>query len=340
MKTPDNRTPKHQTADDDRFRQAIESLDIAVLLPCHNEEIAIAQVIRDFRDTLPTAAIYVFDNNSTDRTREVALSEGAIVREEKLQGKGNVVRRMFSDIDADYYILADGDDTYDAGASIELLRCAFDNHLDMVNGSRESEQTEAYRPGHRFGNKMLTKIVAMIFGNRIEDMLSGFRVFSRRFVKSFPALSTGFEIETELTIHALELNMPIAEVATIYRGRPEGSESKLHTFRDGVRILRLIMLLVKEERPLQLFSTLFAILATTSIVLAWPIVTEFMATGLVPRFPTAILSTGMMLLAFLSIASGLILDTVTHGRREMKRMWYLSIPERRDLDGSRQSGPA
>jgi glycosyltransferase involved in cell wall biosynthesis len=338
MNKPDNHTPKHQTAGVD-FRQTIASLEIAVLLPCHNEEVAIGQVIRDFRKALPSAAIYVFDNNSTDKTREIALGEGAIVREEKLQGKGNVVRRMFSDIDADYYILADGDDTYDAGASIELLRCAFDNHLDMVNGSRKSEQTEAYRPGHRFGNKMLTRIVGMIFGNRIEDMLSGFRVFSRRFVKSFPALSTGFEIETELTIHALELNMPIAEVATIYRGRPEGSESKLHTFRDGVRILLLIMRLVKEERPLQLFSSLFAILASTSIVLAWPIVTEFMATGLVPRFPTAILSTGMMLLAFLSIASGLILDTVTHGRREMKRMWYLSIPERSAISDSRSSMP-
>ena len=329
MKAPESHTtPKHVTVSSEHPQQAIETLEIAVLLPCHNEEVAIGRVIRNFREALPTAAIYVFDNNSTDKTKEIAQKEGAIVREEALQGKGNVVRRMFSDIDADYYILADGDDTYDANASSELLHCAINNHLDMVNGERKTEEAEAYRPGHRFGNKMLTKIVALIFGNRIEDMLSGFKVFSRRFVKSFPALSTGFEIETELTIHALELNMPIAEIETIYRGRPEGSESKLHTFRDGSRILLMILLLIKEERPLQLFSTIFTILATTSIVLAWPIVAEFMATGLVPRFPTAILSTGMMLLAFLSIVSGLILDTVTHGRREMKRMWYLSIPER------------
>ena len=333
MKTPEKLTPTSPPSE--LFRKISETLDIAVLLPCHNEEVAIGRVIRDFRETLPTAAIYVFDNNSTDRTREIAEREGAIVREETLQGKGNVVRRMFSDIDADYYILADGDDTYDASASIEMLQCAIDDHLDMVNGARQTEETEAYRPGHRFGNRMLTKIVAMIFGNRIEDMLSGFRVFSRRFVKSFPALSSGFEIETELTIHALELKMPIAEVKTIYRGRPEGSESKLHTYRDGMRILLMILLLVKEERPLQLFSSIFAILATLSIVLAWPIVTEFMATGLVPRFPTAILSTGLMLLAFLSIASGLVLDTVTHGRREMKRMWYLSIPERRNVSDAR-----
>lgn len=316
------------------MKETLETLEIAVLLPCHNEEVAIGQVIQDFHKTLPSAKIYVFDNNSTDRTKEIALAEGAILREEKLQGKGNVVRRMFSDIDADYYILADGDDTYDASASTTLLRYAIENHLDMVNGSRKSEETDAYRTGHRFGNRMLTKIVAMIFGNRIEDMLSGFRVFSRRFVKSFPALSSGFEIETELTIHALELKMPIAEIETKYKGRSEGSESKLHTIRDGFRILLLIFMLIKEERPLQLFSVIFFLLASISVILAWPIMIEFMKTGLVPRFPTAILSTGMMLLAFLSLTSGLILDSVTHGRREIKRMWYLSISEKRNANSN------
>jgi glycosyltransferase involved in cell wall biosynthesis len=304
-----------------------------VIVPCHNEEVAIGKVITDFKEAIPEATIYVYDNNSEDRTREVALEHGAIVREETLQGKGNVVRRMFSDIDADYYILVDGDDTYDASSAKKLLKHTIDKHLDMLNASRKSEEVEAYRLGHRFGNVMLTKIVAFIFGDRINDMLSGYRVFSRRFVKSFPALSSGFEIETELTIHALELRMPISELETVYKGRPEGSESKLRTYSDGLRILKMIATLVKEERPLQFFSLIFFLLAGTSVVLAWPIVTEYMNTGLVPRFPTAILASGMMLLAFLSLASGLILDTVTLGRKEMKRMWYLSIPERKkDID--------
>jgi glycosyltransferase involved in cell wall biosynthesis len=306
--------------------EVIKSLDIAVILPCHNEEVAIGEVIRGFREALPSAEIYVFDNNSTDNTKEVAQQAGALVREERLQGKGNVVRRMFRDIDADFYIMADGDDTYDASASPILLEHAINNQLDMVNGARITDKTDAYRAGHKFGNKLLTKIVATIFGNRIDDMLSGYRVFSRRFVKSFPALSSGFEIETELTIHALELRMPIAEIETEYSGRPEGSESKLHTFSDGLRILKLIVILIKEERPLQLFSSIFVILASISVFLAWPIVSEYMQTGLVPRFPTAILSTGIMLLAFVSLTSGLILDSVTHGRREIKRLWYLSVP--------------
>jgi glycosyltransferase involved in cell wall biosynthesis len=308
---------------------AINSLDIVVILPCHNEEVAIGEVIRGFREALPSADIYVFDNNSTDNTKEVALKAGALVREERLQGKGNVVRRMFRDIEADYYIMADGDDTYDANASVTLLDHAVKNQLDMVNGARITDKSDAYRAGHKFGNKLLTKIVATIFGNRIEDMLSGYRVFSRRFVKSFPALSSGFEIETELTIHALELRMPIAEIGTEYTGRPEGSESKLHTFRDGLRILKLIVILIKEERPLQLFSSIFVILAGISVFLAWPIVSEYMQTGLVPRFPTAILSTGIMLLAFVSLTSGLILDSVAHGRREIKRLWYLSVPPKK-----------
>jgi glycosyltransferase involved in cell wall biosynthesis len=303
----------------------IEELDVAVLIPCHNEAVSIGKVVDEFRLVLPNATIYVYDNNSNDNTREVALKAGAIVREEELQGKGNVVRRMFSDIDADYYILIDGDDTYDVSASLDLLQCAIEKNLDMVNGARVSSDKDAYRPGHMFGNKMLTKIVSFVFGDRIKDMLSGFRVFSRRFVKSFPALSSGFEIETELTIHALELKMPIAEINAQYKGREEGSESKLRTYRDGLMILKMIAMLVKEERPLQFFFLLSLVLGSVSIVLAWPVVGEYLETGLVPRFPTAILSSAIMLLAFLSLFTGMVLDTVTHGRREMKRMWYLSL---------------
>ncbi len=299
---------------------------LAVLIPCHNEERTIAQVVRDFRVALPEAVVYVYDNASTDTTSLVARQSGAIVRNEPLKGKGNVVRRMFADIDADIYVLVDGDDTYDASRAPEMVRALLDNSLDMVTGQRSTDVHAAYRRGHRFGNKLLSGIVRRIFGDRVVDMLSGYRVFSRRYVKSFPALSQGFEIETELTVHALELRMPMMEVLTQYKERPEGSTSKLRSYRDGIRILWLIFLLVKEERPLQFFSGLFLLLATISIGLAVPIVAEFIRTGLVPRLPTAILSTGMMLLAFLSLAVGLILDTVTHGRREMKRLSYLAIP--------------
>ena len=299
---------------------------IAVIVPCYNEEAAIAQVVRDFKQAVPTAVVYVYDNNSADRTKEVAAAAGAVVRNEPLQGKGNVVRRMFSDVEADVYVLVDGDDTYDAASAPRLVRHLLENSLDMVNGARKTEIELAYRPGHRFGNVMLTRLVSAFFGSRINDLLSGYRIFSRRFVKSFPALSSGFEIETEFTVHALELNMPIGELETPYKDRPEGSESKLRTFSDGFRILKTIGILVKEERPLQFFSCLFALLALLSVVLGWPVVTEFVDTGLVPRFPTAILATGIMLLAFLSLACGLILDTVTHGRREQKRMFYLGIP--------------
>ncbi len=302
------------------------SLGIAVLVPCYNEEAAIGVVVQDFRRVLPTATIYVYDNNSKDRTVEVARAAGAVVRREPLQGKGSVVRRMFADIEADLYVLVDGDDTYHAASAPMLIRRLLDEQLDMVNGARVTEIQAAYRPGHRFGNVLLTTLVARIFGNRIGDMLSGYRVFSRRFVKSFPVLSSGFEIETELTVHALELKMPVAEVSTPYKDRPEGSESKLRTFRDGFRILGTILILVKEERPMAFFSAIFAILTTISILLAWPVVTTFMHTGLVPRLPTAVLATGTMLLAFLSLACGVILDTVTRGRREMKRMRYLEIP--------------
>lgn len=307
-------------------------LNVAVLVPCYNEEASIEAVVRDFRAALPEAVIYVYDNNSRDRTVERARAAGARVRNEPLQGKGNVVRRMFADIEADIYVLVDGDDTYDAASAPALVQRLVEGQLDMVNAARVTTIQAAYRPGHRLGNRVLTGMVAGIFGNRIADMLSGYRVFSRRFVKSFPALSSGFETETELTVHALELRMPIDEVKTPYKDRPVGSVSKLNTYRDGFRILRTIVILVKEERPLEFFSALFALLALISMVLAWPLVTTFMETGLVPRFPTAILATGTMLLAFLSLTCGLILDTVTRGRREMKRMRYLSIPAPRAED--------
>ena len=299
---------------------------IAVLIPCYNEEVAIKTVVRDFRAALPAATIYIYDNNSSDRTIDMALAAGAIVRTEQLQGKGNVVRRMFADVDADVYVLVDGDDTYHAGSAAVLVKTLLDHQLDMVNAARVAGIQKAYRPGHRFGNHLLTGIVAHIFGNHFRDTLSGYRAFSRRFVKSFPALTTGFEIETELTVHALQLRMPVSEVPVPYKDRPSGSTSKLRTFRDGFRILRTILVLVKEERPLQFFCSIFALLALLSTMLALPIFSEYLKTGLVPRLPTAVLSTGAMLLAFLSLACGLILDTVTLGRREMKRMFYLAIP--------------
>jgi len=302
------------------------AVKIAVLVPCMNEEAAIARVVVNFRAALPDAEIYVYDNNSTDGTIQAARAAGAVVRAEPLQGKGNVVRRMFSDVEADVYVLVDGDDTYDAASSPAMIARLIDDQLDMVNGSREEQNQAAYRPGHRFGNALLTGMVAVIFGNRFSDLLSGYRVFSRRFVKSFPALSTGFEIETELTVHALELRMPVAEIATPYKDRPVGSMSKLKTYRDGVRILKTIVNLMKGERPLLFFSIAFAVLALLALVLVYPVLQTYRETGLVPRFPTAILSTGLMLLAFLCLFAGLILDTVTHGRREVKRLRYLEIP--------------
>jgi len=307
---------------------------IAVLIPCYNEEAAIAKVVNDFRQTLPTAQIYVYDNNSRDRTVDVATKAGAIVRTEPLQGKGNVVRRMFADIDADIYVLVDGDDTYDAAAAPQMIAALRSGPLDMVNGSRVTTIQKAYRPGHRFGNWLLTGMVAWIFGSRISDMLSGYRIMSRRYVKSFPALSAGFETETELTVHALELRMPIAEIATTYKDRPEGSVSKLSTFKDGFRILWTIIVLVKEERPMQFFSLLALFFAVISTLLIIPIALHFFETGLVPRLPTAVLSMGLMILGFLSLTCGLILDTVTRGRREMKRMQYLSVPGPQAADGA------
>jgi glycosyltransferase involved in cell wall biosynthesis len=299
---------------------------IAVLIPCYNEAIAISKVVADFQAHLPGAALYVYDNNSRDDTVAVARAAGAIVRTETLQGKGHVIRRMFADIDADLYVLVDGDDTYDASAAPLMIQRALDDGLDMVNGTRVTEIEAAYRPGHRLGNLVLTGIVRIIFGDRVTDMLSGYRVFSRRFVKSFPALSSGFETETEFTVHALELRMPVGEVPTAYKDRPVGSISKLNTYRDGFRILRTILILVKEERPLAFFFAIAAALALLAVGLSVPLVLNYMQTGLVPRLPTAVGVVGLMLLAALSTTCGLILDSVSRGRKEIKRLAYLSIP--------------
>jgi hypothetical protein len=297
----------------------------AILIPCYNEAAAIATVIKDFQRALPTATVYVYDNNSSDDTTRIAARAGAIVRTEPLQGKGNVIRRMFADIEADVYVLVDGDATYDASASGGMVRLLLERSLDMVVGARMPVTQLAYRPGHALGNRLLTGAVAAIFGDRVRDMLSGYRVMSRRFVKSFPGLAPGFETETELTVHALELRCPIAEVETPYRDRPKGSQSKLRTFRDGFRILRTIVKLIKEERPLAFFTGTGLLLAFSSLLLAWPLLVTYLETGLVPRFPTAVLATGLMVLAFMSFVTGLILDTVTHGRRELKRLHYLAL---------------
>ena len=299
---------------------------IAVLVPCYNEEVTIRTVVADFRRVLPEATIYVYDNNSTDRTSEMARAAGAVVRSEVLQGKGNVVRRMFADIEAEVYLLVDGDATYDAASAPAMIRRLVDDRLDMVNGARVTDIRAAYRPGHRFGNRLLTGLVAWTFGNGLTDMLSGYRVFSRRYVKSFPSLAVGFEIETELTIHALHLRMPIAEIATPYRERPSGSTSKLSTYRDGLRILWKILVFIKEERPMAFFSLIGLGFCLLAVVLMVPILREFLATGMVPRLPTAVLSMGLMTIGFISFACGLILDTVSRGRSEMKRMRYLSTP--------------
>jgi Glycosyl transferase family 2 len=305
---------------------SLRGLNIAVLIPCFNEAAAVGDVVKDIRAALPSARVYVYDNNSTDSTAAVARAAGAIVRHEPLQGKGHVVRRMFSDIDADIYVLIDGDATYEHAAAPKLIETLVLGQFDMVNGVRVTGVKSAYRPGHRFGNWLLTSLVAWIFGRRTQDMLTGYRVFSRRFVKSFPALAGGFEIETELTVHALELRMMMMDVETRYKDRPAGSHSKLSTFRDGFRILRTIMLLLKEERPLVFFGAIGTVLAATAVGLMYPILLEYLRTGLVPRLPTAVLATGLMLSALLSLVCGLVLDTVTHGRREMKRLVYLQQP--------------
>jgi glycosyltransferase involved in cell wall biosynthesis len=298
-------------------------LRVAVLVPCYNEEQTIVAVIESFRAALPQATIYVYDNNSADRTVEVARAAGAVVRRETHQGKGNVVRRMFSDIDADIYVLVDGDATYDAPSAQPMIDHLLTERLDMVVAVRVEQDVVAYRPGHRTGNKLLTGFVAHAFGESFTDMLSGYRVFSRRFVKSFPVLSGGFEIETELTVHALELGLPVSEWKTPYYSRPEGSESKLSTWRDGIRISWTILRLYRSERPMELFGAIGISLAIVAIGIAIPIFVTYFEQGIVPRLPTAVLSTGLMVIAMLSFACGLILDTVTRGRRELKRLAYL-----------------
>ncbi len=298
---------------------------IAVLLPCYNEEAAIAQTVADFRKALPGATIYVYDNNSSDRTSEVAKAAGAIVRTEKMQGKGHVVRRMFADIEADIYVMADGDATYEAAAAPTLIAKLMDEQLDMVVGARKSEVEEAYRRGHKFGNAMLTGLLAQFFGRTFNDILSGYRIFSRRFAKSFPVLSAGFEIETEISVHALEMRMPVAEVITAYAARPEGSVSKLSTYRDGWRILNTIIRLVRYERPLFFFGTVAGLLSAIALGLAIPLVLTYWDTGLVPRLPTAVLVMGLMIISALAGMCGLILDTVVRGRLEVRRLAYLAI---------------
>src|SRR6266702_6635566 len=302
------------------------SMRVAVLVPCFNEAAAIAAVVADFRKSLPTADIYVYDNNSTDRTIAVAREAGAEVRSERRQGKGHVVRRMFADVDADIYMLVDGDATYDAASAPRMIETLLTEHLDMVVGLRVDQDQAAYRRGHRTGNRMLTSFLSTVFGQAFKDILSGYRVFSRRFVKSFPVLSDGFEIETELTVHALELAMPVAELETPYYARPEGSVSKLNTWRDGFRILGTILKLYRSEKPLRFFMVIGTFMALVSIGLAIPVIITYLEEGIVPRLPTAVLSTGLMIVAVLSVSSGLVLDTVTRGRREMKLLAYLSEP--------------
>ena len=297
---------------------------IAVLLPCYNEEAAIAQTIAGFRAALPTAAIYVYDNNSRDRTVEVARAAGAVVRTERQQGKGHVVRRMFADVDADVYIMADGDLTYDPEAAPLMVEQLLTEQLDMVVGTRQHEEKDAYRGGHVIGNRLFTGLLAGLFGRSFTDIFSGYRVFSRRFVKSFPVLSSGFEIETEMSVHALELRMPVGEQVTSYGARPEGSASKLSTFRDGWRILKTIAVLYRIERPVLFFGSIGAALLVAALILSIPLALTYIDTGLVPRVPTAILVTGMAIVATLCFFAGLILDTVTRGRREMRRLAYLA----------------
>ncbi len=299
---------------------------VAVLIPCHNEAVAIPRVVAGFRAALPAAAIHVFDNNSTDDTIAVARAAGALIGTETLQGKGHVVRRMFADVEADIYILVDGDDTYDATAATAMVALLRERRLDMVTAVRVSDAAAAYRRGHRTGNTVLTGLVSALFGAHVGDMLSGYRVFSRRFVKSFPALSAGFETETELTVHALQLGLPTGEVPAPYRERPAGSASKLRTFSDGLRILRLILMLVKDERPLAFFTFCGVFFVVAGLGLGIPVVLEFWRTGLVRRLPTAIVAAALVALAALALACGLILDSVARGRREAKRLAYLGLP--------------
>ena len=299
---------------------------VAVLLPCYNEEAAIAQTIAGFREHLPGATVYVFDNNSKDRTVEVAAAAGAVVRSVPLQGKGNVVRRMFADIDADVYVMADGDLTYDPSAAPEMVRRLWDEQLDMVVGTRHHDAEDAYRGGHVLGNKAFTGLLAWLFGRSFSDIFSGYRAFSRRYAKSFPALSQGFETETEMSVHALELKMPVGEVATRYGARPEGSESKLSTYRDGWRILKTIGTLFRVEEPRAFYGTLAFAIQLTALGIAVPLFVTYFETGLVPRLPTAVLVTGMTIVALLTFFAGLTLSAIKRGRTETRRLAYLAQP--------------
>ena len=306
-------------------------MKVAVLVPCYNEEAAIAKVVEDFRAALPDAMIYVYDNNSKDQTVARARVAGAVVRTESRQGKGNVVRRMFADIEADIYVLVDGDDTYDASVSPRMIAGMIGDGADLLTARRIHTDAAAYRPGHVLGNRLLTGLTALLFNVHLSDMLSGYRVFSRRFVKSFPFTAEGFAIETELTVHAVRLMMPMTEMDTRYKERPIGSISKLNTFRDGFRILGTIGYLVREERPLVFFATIALLFTAVAALIGAPVVSEYLQTGLVPRLPTAVLATGLVVIACLSLTCGLILDTVTRGRWEAKRMAYLAIPGPQDL---------
>ncbi|MES0863529.1 glycosyltransferase family 2 protein [Ruegeria sp. SCPT10] len=315
---------EHEVGTDDALWP--QGLEIAVILPCYNEAVAIGETVAQFRAALPGATIYVFDNNSTDNTTQVAREAGAVVRTENLQGKGNVVRRMFADVEADVYVMADGDATYDSAAAPQLVQLLVSQNLDMVNGARVNKETEAYRRGHKFGNALFTGLVKFFFSDKINDLLSGYRVFSRRFVKSFPALSNGFEIETELTVHAMQMRMPIGEVQTSYFSRLPESNSKLSTFKDGWRILKMISLLIKEEKPMVFFMSLALIFFLPSLSVFLSVLNEFLQTGIVSRFPSLIVAVAGFVAAMLSVVCALILDSLARGRREIRRLSYLQFP--------------
>jgi hypothetical protein len=320
---------RHLEASNETFASPLaRSVRVAILVPCYNEELTIGNVVAGFRAVCPTAQIYVYDNNSTDGTAQIARRTGAIVGSESRQGKGNVIRRMFADVEADCYILVDGDDTYDASIAPQLVELVTARRYDFVNVARISSATDAYRTGHEFGNWAFNLLVRTFFGRESADMLSGYKALSRRFVKSFPAMSDGFETETELTVHALEMRMPMIEISAPYGERPEGSDSKLRTWRDGIRILMLVSRLIKNERPLPFFGAIGSLLELTAILLGLPIVSTFLETGLVPRLPTAVLAVGLVVLGWLCIFAGIILDVVTKARQEMKRLAYMAVPFR------------
>jgi glycosyltransferase involved in cell wall biosynthesis len=302
---------------------------VAVLVPCLNEEVAIQKVVLDFKTVLPNAYIYVYDNGSTDQTFSKALDAGAIVKSHQIRGKGNVVRRMFADIQADIYVLVDGDGTYDSKTAPLMIEALIQQQLDMVSAVRElkPEAKAAYRPGHQWGNRLFTRMINLLFNQKsskgMGDLLSGYRVFSRRFVKSFPIASHGFEIETELSIHAMQLDMPVLEILSPYDERPEGSVSKLSTYKDGFKILKMVFRLLEQEKPFLFFGWIAAVLFMLGFIAAIPVIETYWQTGLVPRIPTAILSTGLILLSFLSFFSGLILHSVAMSRKEAKQLAYL-----------------